>query len=1261
MVSLSEIHLKNFKSFKNCVLKIPEGFTAIVGPNGSGKSNIIDSICFVIGKTSAKSLRAGRLSHLITYHKGKREDFTEVILFFDNKDRKIPIDSDRVGICRKVKLKGDSNYYIIWEEKDGKSIKVNEKDEIVDNSSKVDDKETIDNSSDDKNNNKNNTNNINNNGNTNNGNNNINNNINDINNNTNTNTNTNNKTSKKVIEKRKKVKKSYIVDIFNKLAIGGGLNIILQGDLIKLIDMTPKDRRKVIDEICGISEYDEKKEKAQIELNKARDYIEKIDIRINEVKNNLQRLKKEKEDAEKYLKYNKELKISKYLLTVKRIEFLKNVLNNIEDNIKGLNDLKKRFNSEIEEIDKKIEELNKKLENIVNELKERGNEEIMELHKSIKELEVCIETDRKNLNNSIEELRTTEENLSYKEKELSLTREKIEALRKETMEKEKEIKNILKELDNLNNEKKSLKSVVEKSETHINVLKQQERKLSERLNEYQKELHKLQMEHNKVSQRLTNLKYNYEKNEEEIKRLMEELNTLKNEKNNTVEIYKELEDVSVELNYSKKLLNELEEERKKLIKRRDELYSEYAKENAKIKAMKEMENFNLNNTIKQLLNANLPGIIDIVGNLGKTKQEYKTAIEIAGGNRLNYVVVKRTEDGIRAIDYLKRNRLGRCTFLPLDRIKGNEGKIINEDGVIGRAVDLVEFDEKYRDIFNYVFGNTIIVRDIYTATELSKKYRLRFVSLDGDVVEPSGAMVGGSVRRSSSIKIDIDESKLKKLAKELKDIEEKLNGNNGVNRRLEELQRKVNEYSLKKSELENKLNLIKNNENKKLNIINNNENKIKELKLKNKKLLEEIDELNEVVDELNHKIKDIEDKINETLATKERVLKELKSYEDRSYIKRIRELDNKIEELNKRKDSLENEIKRDAVLVKEVLIPKMKENNDKIKELKEKIDILRKNIDFYKNSIEKNGKLLREKKYKYEELTKNLKELTDIKEKYEKEIKELNAKKQELITKISETEKSINDLLVDKAKYESKLEEEDKKLYLLEEEGINKNNSGVYSVLEQMTIEELERNVSKIENLIKKLGPINMKSLEDYEYINSRYNELYEKRKEYEKDEKKYLQLIEEIEKRKKEVFMEVFNKVSKNYEEIYKEIGGSGKLSLENPDNPFEGGLLIDASPKNKELQSLDVMSGGEKSLTALAFLFAIQKLTPSPFYVLDEVDAALDTKNAALIGEMIKNASKNSQFIVISHREQLISKADTLYGVYMKDGLSEIVGLKL
>ncbi|WP_459201246.1 chromosome segregation protein SMC [Methanococcus sp. CF] len=1189
MASLSEIHMKNFKSFKNSKLKIPDGFTAILGPNGSGKSNTIDGICFVLGKTSAKSLRAGKFNQLITYHNGKRENFAEVTLFFDNKDRKMPLDSDKVGISRKVKINGDNNYYIIWDEE--KEVKENGEVKRV------------------------------------------------------------------TEEKRKKVKKSEILDVIGKISLSAdGFNIILQGDLVKIIDTTPNERRKIIDEISGVAEFDEKGEKAEKELDKAREFIEKIDIRINEVKNNLEKLRKEKEDAEIYVKLSEELKATKYILTSKKIDFLNGVLEKTKEEIEALKEMKVCFLKEISEYDVKSNDIRNRLQNLINELNEKGNEEIMELHKSIKEMEVTVDNDKKSLNGALDDLKNVNSQSEKKGQDLVETRQKIETIRTETLQKEAEINTLKTEIENLETEKKKLKSKVEESETQTEILKQQERKLSERLNESQNELYNLKNEFNALENEINKKSFNLTKNKETIETLQRELDDIKSESEDTKILYKELEDVAVELEYSKKKVITLLEDKKEYQEKLDKSHADYIKENAKIKAMKDMEDFSLDRAVKSVLEAKLPGVVDIAGNLGKTDAEYKTAIENAGGNRLNYIVVKRMDDGARAIQYLKKNNLGRTTFLPLDRINGPEALYLDDEGVIGRAIDLVEFKPEYEDLFKYVFGNTIIVENLDYAKILSKEHKARFVTLEGEVIEPSGAMIGGNSRKKSVIKVDIDTSRLEKLAETISELDSTLSETKDE---IERLQNKNATYSTRKMELESRLKIIRDMENRKEGILTNNGIKIKELELESKKLEEELDYLEGSKEELERKIDEYTKKISGFTAQRDRISEEIASFENSEHSKRIKVIDENIINFEKKKNEFENEIKRDVVLIKEVLIPKISELNGNIKELSEKKTILEQNIQFYKTNVEKNFEILKNKKERYEELTKDLRELTEKKEAFEKELEMLNNEKRRVYGRINQNESQINSLSIDMAKYETRLEEEDRKLYVCE--NIEHISEDITSKIKEFDVDALESHQIDLEGNIKKLEPINMRAIDDYQYIVDRYDELFEKRTDYENEEKKYLQLIEEVSKRKKEVFMDVYVKVAENYEKIYTEIGGSGKLSLENPDEPFSGGLLIDASPMNKKLQSLDVMSGGEKSLTALAFLFAIQHLNPAPFYVLDEVDAALDTKNAGLIGEMIKNASKDSQFIVISHREQMISKSDVMYGVCMENGLSKLVGLKI
>ncbi|WP_423792204.1 chromosome segregation protein SMC [Methanocaldococcus indicus] len=1154
---LKRIVLKNFKSFKNLELEIPEGFTAIVGPNGSGKSNIVDAILFVLGRSSAKKLRADRFKNLITYHNGRRADYAEVAIFLKNdKIKDLP---EEFGILRRIKKSGETDYYLILE------------------------------------------------------------------------------------DKRKKLTKTEIIDIFRKMNLLNN-NVISQGDLAKIINISPIERRKIIDEISGIAEFDEKKKKAEEELKKARELIEMIDIRISEVKNQLNRLKKEKEDAEKYLKLKDLLNRARYTLYLKKVEYLREVINNINNNITHLKEKKEKLNKDIKIIEEEISKKNNELKNILSKLEDK---EVISLYKEIKELELEIENDKKLLSKLKDEAKNINKDIIKKNEELKDTIKKLEEYKEIIKNKEKILEDINKKLYDLTKLRDDLINKIKDINEEINSLKEKENILNRKINEKQNLLYSYKENLSQIELKINQLNYELKRNIETIKKLKDEIDNIK--EYDTKELYLKLENIKVEIEFKKKQIKELEEKEKEIREKLNKLYVEYTKEETKIKALKELEDIHLDRAIKEVLK--LPGVIDVVGNLGKTKKEYKLAIEVAGGNRLNYVVTEDIDSAINAINYLKKHKLGRVTFLPLDKVKGRKAKNIYEDGVIGNAIDLVDFDEKYRNIFEFVFGDTVIVENIEIAKELSKKYNVRFVTLEGEVIESSGALIGGTFKSRAKIMIDVDENKIKSIANKIKELDKELEK---IKNELSNNNKSLKELLAKKIELENKLEFIKKENLRLEKLKETNKKKINELNFINKELNLKLENLNKERNDLVEKIKELEDEIKTLVKERDEILAQLKQYENREEFIKLKDIENEINELSIKKNTILNEINKYKTLVDEILNQKIEELTLKIEELNKKLFSINENIKIYEENINKNLEILKEKKDKYEKISKDLKELNNKKIQIESEISSLKSKKSDLWNEINKIENEITKLLLDKTKFETKLEEEERNLYLCEIKEVDKE-------LLQKPIKDIELTIYKIEEEIRQLEPVNMKAIEDYNFIYERFNELIKKREIYEIDEKKYLEMLREIEKKKKEVFLDTFNKIAKNFEEVYKQIGGIGKLRLENKNNPFEGGLLIDASPKGKKLISLESMSGGEKALTSLAFLFAIQKLNPSLFYVLDEVDAPLDVKNVSLIAEMIKNQSKQSQFIVISHREQMINKADTVYGVYMENGLSKVVGIKL
>ena len=804
MVRIEKITIRGFKSFaKKTVIKFPSNFSVICGANGSGKSNILDAVCFVLGRISAKSLRAGRLNELIFHGTpGKKPaDSAEVTLVFDNTDRKIPVDEDSVVVTRKISRKGISIYKL-----NGKTV-----------------------------------------------------------------------TREKVLE------------ILRPAGIKpDGHNIILQGDVTEVVEMSAQERRKIIDEISGISEFEEKKKKAEKELEVVSTRLREAEIVLGERLARLRKLEAEKEAAEKYRKLSRELEVL-------RASFVK-----------------KRF--------------------------EEASESMEKLKAGLEELE----------------------------RELEVSERELEAAERELEEWEKKL-----------------------------------RAFDERF----------------------------------FKR---------------ADVSREAERLRGEILRKKERLQFIEIERSRL------------------ESLIEKTTETGNRAVKEVISLGRTGVYGTVSSLMEVPPEYRVAVEVAAGPHLSDVIVKNEDVAVDLVKYLKSRRIGRCTFLPLTKIKPKKPPGPRPAGSVGFAIDLIRFDEKYRKAFEFVFGDTLVVKTIDDARKIGIN-SYRFVTLDGDLVEKSGAIIGGFYRsRQETSEVAAYRKRLAELEEERKKLESEIPE---LEKRLAEL-----EASTGDSGAENE----------------------------RKALLEELEKRRE---------------------------RRKKAYE--------------------RRISLQN---------------------------------------------------------------------------------------------------SVNSLRIKKARLEAELENAALEL---------RNFEGTETV--EGDPETLKERIDETLRKIHSLGPVNMKALEEYEEERKSFEELRQKVEKLSSERDRILGIMADVEKRRRESFLSTLSEVSRHFKKVFRDLtGGDAELRLEDPED-IESGLLIQASPAGKKLISIDAMSGGEKTLTALAFLFALQRFRPAPFYILDEIDAALDKRNTKRVNDLIKKYSGESQFVVISHNPSTIQAADCVYGVTMEEGESKVVGIKM
>ena len=1094
MTSIKKLEIFGFKSFYNKKqLNFPPGLSIVMGPNGSGKSNLIEAICFVLGKASRKDLRAEKLGDLV-YHGGKKlppSKFAKVTMILDNSKNEFKsIEESELKISRMVDKEGRSVYRV----------------------------------------------------------------------------------------NGKRQPREYIKSLLHRVNIDpDGYNIVLQGEIAKFIDLSPDERRKIIEELSGISIYEEKKHKAILELNKVKKKISDASIILTEKTKYMEQLQKEKDQAEKF-KSIKDLlnfkKASKLFAEKTEIESSKKgyqkQLDDKEQEISGIINTQQEIKKAIDKKEKELEELNKKLEH-------SGEVEQVELTKEIEAI--------KNRTNELKLLIESEK---------------------------KEIKRI--------DERKS------QIETDININKENTQKSKTSISEYNERIKELQKKLDEKEEKFIKLS-NVDK---ERANLLAKLNSLDNDTINIKGQLTELEKKAEEQDYADQLkeklgklqdiLSEKLSENSKLAKMSSELKQEREKifkEIHQIEGKKEVLLRLLNKGVQSIIAAKdkFPGVHGLVSELGKTNNEFSLPLKVAAGSRADSIVVDDENVAKDCIHYLRENKLGIATFLPLNKIKSrSSGKNAPEvEGVVDYAINLIDFDPMYKKIFEYVLGDTLIVKNIGSAKKVGIG-KNRMVTLEGDLIEQSGAMSGG-FRKKKGVGFDqapLDE-KLKNLKKKAKTLTAEIdNSEQDYQNSSERCNKLRSEIYTIESQLE-KIDKVD------LKDIDTIKQRLSEKRKEQEKIKENLEKLpkqveTKVLEKLDKDVKDLRENLQELEAKKRGIDFELE------ISGRDLERGNKLlSGLEKEKIGFEN---------------KIKENKKELEKITEKL----------KHAQEEEKKFYGKLREQYNQRNKT----TD-------EIKKLELKKAKLDNEISKLRDHANDYKLKIAELTARIEA--KESALKEYEGVE-----VKEVNEKP--EQLEKQINELELQITSFGSVNMRALDVFQEVKKEHDNLKERCDHLENERLEVLKVIDEIELKKRDVFMDAYTHVSKNFSRIFAHLspGGEAKLILENEDNPFEGGLDIRARPGGKKVASLRAMSGGEKTLTALTFVFAVQEYDPSPFYIMDEVDAALDKENTEKLSILLNQYSKRSQFIVISHNDTMISEADNLYGVHMnKLGESQVVNLRL
>lgn len=1056
-----------------------------------------------------------------------------------------------------------------------------------------------------------------------------------------------------------------ILELFMDTGIGkDGYSIIGQGKIDEILSNKSEDRRHIFEEAAGIVKYRTRKQESEKKLEQTKLNLLRINDILAEIEANIEPLKLQSDKAKQFLDLREELKSIEVGLFIYNINTYKEKLEQLVKDEDIITSQKEAEDGKMEALQASKEELRQVVDDITAQIENMQNigfESSNKIEKINSEIGISNERIQNNtankqrleaeileVKNRIEELKEEQKQKLEKKTNLTSNKEKFE---KELAEKEAELAELSKKLSAKELEIEGKKQIVQD-----NIDKKYE----------------LAAEINTQDVNYENLEKRKKQLKNEIDSVISELDSTRYGKN---EISKGFYDIESKRNIAvenlEKSVQAKEQNMQKLKQYEEEIskltYTQrmkQARHQFLIETEKEKEGYN--KTVKSLLvacdkDSSLnKGIHGVLANLISVEKEYETAIEMCLGQSLQNVVTSTEQDAKKMIEYLRSNSLGRASFLPIASVQGKKlDKLTKMDGVIGIASDLVKCKKEYEQIILSLLGRTVVVEDMDTAIALAKKdkYSFRIVTLKGDIISSSGSISGGSVQ-TKTVNILGRSREIEDLEKELKKLEKQIADKTAEK---EEYASSIGDSIEETAKLEKELQEIE--------IIYATE--------KQKMVAVE-----ENITRLENRLAKLKEEVTQTEKQKEenRLLKEQKETEIQTLTQQIEELNKVIEEFalnNKDNQKYIDDLNFDITNLK-ISVTSFDESESSIEEMVERISQDIKNNEQSIENKNQNILAINEENTKLEQtITEYNAQIEQIKQEVTNSGTKVEELKQERIAKnekLVNTENEIQSqfstleslkeqiikLDVKKTKLEQDLQQVVESLW--NEYELTPNSTEEYQ--KPNNVSTAQKQVNSLRNKIKDLGSINIDSIEEYKKTKERYDFMSEQRLDLENTASKLRKIIGDMTTTMQNQFKEKFELINKNFNEVFTELfnGGKAELILENEENILECGIDIRVQPPGKKLQNMMLLSGGEKAFTAIALLFAILKINPAPFCILDEIEAALDDVNVYRFAEYLKKFCKQTQFLVITHRKGTMEAGDSVYGVTMEEnGISKLLSIKL
>lgn len=1032
-------------------------------------------------------------------------------------------------------------------------------------------------------------------------------------------------------------KQSDVIEFLAKLGVKPeGYNVVMQGDITRIMEMSDGERRKIIDEIAGVAEFDNKREQALSELEVVRERIEREEILLAELAARLGALQREREEAIEYRRWQEQLEHFERCRGAALVRQKEQEISTLHDLMRDRQAEVARVSGEMEAVTARLEEARERQRAVDEEISRKSGPEYLELVGRLEEARGDIKLSEK----TIERLKTSrDENLEAIQRIYMDTRRagaKVEDCAAQIRDLSIDRANLAMELSMQREQMKTIEERISGESREVEGLKDH---LFARMQELegQKELRARILREQDIFIEKSRMRTSErERLEMRIRQIEEEL---VNKQKQVTEYSSLMADCEAQKREIERDLSDAESTlfaRRSALDRLQKEIRENEQELMRLEAQQQAQGDAGGRAMEFVLG--MEGVHGTVAQLGRAPPEYATALDVAAMGRLRWVIVDTDAVASDAIRYLKENRLGRITFLPLNKLRPPILSPLEADpGIIGYAVDLLEFDPAFERAFQVVFGATVVVDTLERARRLMGRYKM--VTLDGELVEKSGAMTGGSqTKQVRGFGVAVDDEIMRVRATLA-----------GLEAEAAEVDASIRRYTAaaeakraERSTLDEQIARYRM-------LVEEFQKRIEVLAGEKQTLAATLQEMSDAAKTGGEELARLEADLDRTSGEIARLSAEVDALKKKLDDTEIPALTEQYEGLRRSVEDIERRLRNkdadinDAKRERQHFLNRMEELAAERSRLEAKNQEIAADITAAGEQIENQRRLIVQLEARQKEFSDELAGLRDERDRILDEIRELDRQALELSGAVERARMQIDAL-------------KERERSLLSELEVLKEQAG--DVETDLDLAAIDAGIAEAEQAIKKIGAVNMLAIEECDRVAARVEERTEKKEVLSRERTMLLERIEKYEEMKYDAFMTAFNAIDANFQRIFARLtDGSGKLVLDNEEDPFSGGMTFAVQPRGKKVHLLSALSGGEKSLTTLAFIFAIQQYMPAPFYALDEVDMFLDGSNVGRIAAMISDLTGSAQSIIVSLRKPMIERADRIVGVTIRPDKSTYV----